>query len=129
MGRLISILKKELNLIQELIEICRQEQKCLMAEDLQGIETLTAAKDKLARELQILERERQQTAADADTETDNCQSNIENIRSDLRAAVQQLQEINRTNRLLTRQSLAYTQKMLALLMPQGETVTTMDRIV
>jgi flagellar biosynthesis/type III secretory pathway chaperone len=53
----------------------------------------------------------------------------ENLQAALRQAVRELQEVNETNRFLARQSLAYVQKILALLAPAGVTPALMDRTV
>lgn len=143
MRELAAVLQDELALVRELLAVCRQEQDCLMTEDIKGIEAITAVKGELARKLHALEEERQQTAGDfpggtdrrflmvsgAGAETGGGRHDIESLRQSLRMVVRQLQEINETNRLLARQSLAYAQKMVALLLPEGETPATVDRIV
>lgn len=54
---------------------------------------------------------------------------LEELLDLLRQAVRDLQEVNETNRLLARQSLAYTRKVLALLVPEDKSPVLMDQLV
>ncbi|MBC7326046.1 MAG: flagellar protein FlgN [Moorella sp. (in: Bacteria)] len=151
MKKLADILQAELEVLGELLLICREEQQALLADDLAAIQRVTASKGEQARRLAALEQERQQALAtqggpgggpSPDTFTaagrsrlsgsageDNAGGEIENLRQALKQAVRELQEINETNRLLARQSLAYVQKMLALLLPEGAAPGLLDRMV
>lgn len=184
MRNLAEVLQAELEVVQQLIAACREEQAALVANDLAGIQAATARKGELARQLGDLEQERQQVvmkvpgttnlskeAANGDTPNpaqglqlrergelpeekgeaspagttpagrltpgnlpeikggNSPTGSSEALRAALRQAVREFQEINDTNRLLTRQSLAYVQKILSLLVPEGTAPGIMDRVV
>lgn len=139
MRELADVLRDELAVLQELLAVGRQEQEALMTDDLAGIQAATGRKEELARRLAALEEERQQVMeASPETSVAGAQASrvrgrdddeINRLRDSLRQAVREFQEVNETNRLLARQSLAYVQKMLSLLLPQGVSTGIMDRLV
>ncbi len=139
MRGLVDVLRDELAVLRELLAAGRQEQEALMTDDLAGIQAATGRKEELARRLAALEEERQQvmeagpetSAAGAPASRDSGRDDdeINRLRYALRQAVREFQEVNETNRLLARQSLAYVQKMLSLLLPQGVSTGIMDRLV
>jgi flagellar biosynthesis/type III secretory pathway chaperone len=118
------VLQAELDVVRELLAVCRQEQDALVADNITAIREAAGRKGELARRLAVLEEERQQVMAGQPGTQE-----IEKLRDLLRQAVRELQEANETNRLLARQSLAYVQKMLALLMPAVPAPVVMDRLV
>ncbi|BCV20774.1 flagellar protein FlgN [Moorella sp. Hama-1] len=128
MRSLAEVLQVELEVVQQLITACRDEQGALVTNDLAGIQAATGRKGDLARYLATLEEERRQvveTSPDASVYDDG----INHLRDALKQTVREFQEINETNRLLTRQSLAYVQKILSLLVPEGTPAGIMDRVV
>ncbi|WP_338825205.1 hypothetical protein MHOCP_07470 [Moorella humiferrea] len=136
MRELADILRDELAAVGELLAVGRREQEALMTDDLAGIQAATVRKGELARLMAILEEERQQMMAADPTNAagplacrENCDDEVSRLRDALRQAVRELQEVNETNRLLARQSLAYVQKMLSLLLPEGPGPSIMDRRV
>ncbi|MGI9862431.1 flagellar protein FlgN [Moorella naiadis] len=146
MRSLAEVLQAELEVVRQLITACREEQAALITNDLAGIQAATARKGDLARRLGELEQERQQVmmlevpdrAASTTRQVQRGQVTgasppptdfSEALRATLRQAVREFQEINDTNRLLTRQSLAYVQKILSLLVPEGTLPAIMDRVV
>ncbi|AOQ23395.1 hypothetical protein MTAT_25970 [Moorella thermoacetica] len=139
MRELADVLRDELAVLQELLAVGRQEQEALMTDDLAGIQAATGRKEELARRLAALEEERQQVmeatpeisaaGAQASQERGRDDDEINRLRDSLRQAVREFQEVNETNRLLARQSLAYVQKMLSLLLPEGVSTGIMDRLV
>lgn len=139
MRELADVLRDELAAVQELLDAGYQEQKALMTDDLAGIQAATSRKGDLARRLAALEEERQQVmearGATGAAGTPACRvkgsddDEIKRLRDSLRQAVREFQEVNETNRLLARQSLAYVQKMLSLLLPEGVGTGIMDRLV
>ncbi|WP_338834391.1 hypothetical protein MHLNE_07340 [Moorella humiferrea] len=124
MRELAEVLQAELDVVQELLGVCRQEQDALVADDIEAIRAAAGRKGELSRRLAVLEEERQQVVAGRPGTEET-----EKLRSLLKQAVRELQEVNETNRLLARQSLAYVQKMLASLLPEGFTPAFMDRLV
>ncbi|GEA17657.1 MAG: hypothetical protein PWR22_1455 [Moorella sp. (in: firmicutes)] len=124
MRELATVLQAELDVVRELLAVCRQEQDALVADNITAIREAAGRKGELARRLAVLEEERQQVMAGQPGTQE-----IEKLRDLLRQAVRELQEANETNRLLARQSLAYVQKMLALLMPAVPAPVVMDRLV
>ncbi|GEA14913.1 FlgN protein [Moorella sp. E308F] len=124
MRELATVLQAELDVVRELLTVCRQEQDALVADNITAIREAAGRKGELARRLAVLEEERQQVMAGQPGTQE-----IEKLRDLLRQAVRELQEANETNRLLARQSLAYVQKMLALLMPTVPAPVVMDRLV
>ncbi|CEP68857.1 FlgN-like domain [Moorella glycerini] len=139
MRELADVLRDELAAVRELLAVGRQEQEALMTDDLAGIRAATGRKGELARRLAVLEEERQQvmeaspetSAADPPASRENGREDdeVNRLRDALRQAVREFQEINESNRLLARQSLAYVQKMLSLLLPEGSGPGIMDRLV
>ncbi|OIQ12550.1 flagellar protein FlgN [Neomoorella thermoacetica] len=139
MRELADVLRDELAVLQELLAVGRQEQEALVNDELAGIQAATGRKEELARRLAALEEERQQVMeASLDTSVAGAQASrergrdddeINRLRDSLRQAVREFQEVNETNRLLARQSLAYVQKMLSLLLPEGVSTGIMDRLV
>lgn len=136
MRELADILRDELAAVGELLAVGRREQEALMTDDLAGIQAATVRKGELARLMAILEEERQQVMAADPTNAagplacrENGDDEVSRLRDALRQAVRELQEVNETNRLLARQSLAYVQKMLSLLLPEGPGPGIMDRRV
>ncbi|MBE3573705.1 MAG: flagellar protein FlgN [Moorella humiferrea] len=136
MRELADILRDELAAVGELLAVGRREQEALMTDDLDGIQAATVRKGELARLMAILEEERQQVMAADPTNAagplacrENGDDEASRLRDALRQAVRELQEVNETNRLLARQSLAYVQKMLSLLLPEGPGPGIMDRRV
>ncbi|WP_338835750.1 flagellar protein FlgN [Neomoorella thermoacetica] len=139
MRELADVLRDELAVLQELLAVGRQEQEALMTDDLAGIQAATGRKEELARRLAALEEERQQVmeatpeisaaGAQASRKRGRDDDEINRLRDSLRQAVREFQEVNETNRLLARQSLAYVQKMLSLLLPEGVSTGIMDRLV
>ncbi|WP_406678080.1 flagellar export chaperone FlgN [Neomoorella carbonis] len=124
MRELAAVLQAELEVVGELLAVCRQEQDALVADNIEAIREASGRKGELARRLAVLEEERQRvTVGQAGTQE------TEKLRSLLRQAVRELQEVNETNRLLARQSLAYVHKMLTLLLPEGPAPALMDRLV
>ncbi|APC07864.1 flagellar protein FlgN [Neomoorella thermoacetica] len=139
MRELADVLRDELAVLQELLAVSRQEQEALVIDELAGIQAATGRKEELARRLAALEEERQQVM-EASPETSAAgapaslvrgrdDDEINRLRDSLRQAVREFQEVNETNRLLARQSLAYVQKMLSLLLPEGVSTGIMDRLV
>ncbi|WP_338819267.1 hypothetical protein MTCOM_06780 [Moorella thermoacetica] len=139
MRELADVLRDELAVLQELLAVGRQEQEALVTDELAGIQAATGRKEELARRLAALEEERQQVM-EASPETSAAgapasrvrgrdDEEINRLRDSLRQAVREFQEVNETNRLLARQSLAYVQKMLSLLLPEGVSTGIMDRLV
>jgi flagellar biosynthesis/type III secretory pathway chaperone len=180
---LAAVLQAELDVVRELVAVCRQEQDALVAANIAAIQAATGRKGELARRLAALEEERQRVIAEQSEDGRGpCggsaageghgsglameeglpgglavgegltvpraegsggsrpalaglvglpeeRAEIEKMRGLLRQAVRELREVNETNRLLARQSLAYAQKMLALLIPEGATVATIERLV
>jgi flagellar biosynthesis/type III secretory pathway chaperone len=126
MRTLAAVLQDELATVRELLAVCRQEQEYFKTDDLQGIQAINVPKADLARRLAGLERERQQVLSAAAGETDQV---IAQLRTALKQAAQELQEVNETNRLLARQSLAYIQKLVSLLVPGGQVPASVDRTV
>ncbi|WP_338827752.1 flagellar protein FlgN [Neomoorella thermoacetica] len=139
MRELADVLRDELAVLQELLAVGRQEQEALVNDELAGIQAATGRKEELARRLAALEEERQQVMeATPETSAAGAQAyrkrgrdddEINRLRDSLRQAVREFQEVNETNRLLARQSLAYVQKMLSLLLPEGVSTGIMDRLV
>ncbi|OIQ58293.1 FlgN protein [Moorella thermoacetica] len=138
MRELADVLRDELAVLQELLAVGRQEQEALVTDELAGIQAATGRKEELARRLAALEEERQQvmgaspeiSAAGAPASRERgLDDEINRLRDSLRQAVREFQEVNETNRLLARQSLAYVQKMLSLLLPEGVSTGIMDRLV
>ncbi|MDN5326569.1 MAG: hypothetical protein PWP41_1265 [Moorella sp. (in: firmicutes)] len=139
MRELADVLRDELAVLQELLAVGRQEQEALVTDELAGIQAATRRKEELARRLAALEEERQQVmeagpetssaGGPASRESVRDDDEINRLRDSLRQAVREFQEVNETNRLLARQSLAYVQKMLSLLLPEGVSTGIMDRLV
>ncbi|WP_338826241.1 hypothetical protein MTBGP_07950 [Moorella thermoacetica] len=139
MRELADVLRDELAVLQELLAVGRQEQEALVTDELAGIQAAAGRKEELARRLAALEEERQQVmeatpeisaaGAQASRERGRDDHEINRLRDSLRQAVREFQEVNETNRLLARQSLAYVQKMLSLLLPEGVSTGIMDRLV
>jgi len=134
MRTLAAILQDELATVRELLAVCRQEQEYFLTDDLEGIQAITVPKADLARRLAELEQERQQaleaTAPGAvAAQGEEAEGEVAELRSALKQAVEELQEVNETNRLLARQSLAYIQKLLSLLAPDGQMPASVDRTV
>jgi len=143
MRDLAAVLQEELAAVRETLAVCHQEQECLKKDDIAGIEAATVLKGDLARRLSGLEQEREQilkallsgvgrnsrTIAGAEPGSGDYGPDIENLRGLLRVIVRELQEVNETNRFLARQSLAYVQKMVSLLLPDGEAPGTVDRVI
>ncbi|GAF26457.1 acyl-CoA dehydrogenases [Moorella thermoacetica Y72] len=139
MRELADVLRDELAVLQELLAVGRQEQEALVTDELAGIQAATGRKEELARRLAALEEERQQVmgaspetsvaGAPASRKRGRDDDEINRLRDSLRQAVREFQEVNETNRLLARQSLAYVQKMLSLLLPEGVSTGIMDRLV
>lgn len=139
MRELADVLRDELAVLQELLAVGRQEQEALVNDELAGIQAATGRKEELARRLAALEEERQQVmeatpetsvaGAPASRKRGRDDDEINRLRDSLRQAVREFQEVNETNRLLARQSLAYVQKMLSLLLPEGVSTGIMDRLV
>ncbi|AKX93491.1 FlgN protein [Moorella thermoacetica] len=139
MRELADVLRDELAVLQELLTVGRQEQEALVTDELAGIQAATGRKEELARRLAALEEERQQVmeatpetsvaGAPVSRERGRDDDEINRLRDSLRQAVREFQEVNETNRLLARQSLAYVQKMLSLLLPEGVSTGIMDRLV
>ncbi|MDN5344595.1 MAG: hypothetical protein PWQ18_706 [Clostridia bacterium] len=145
MRELAEVLHDELEVVRQLLAVGREEQAALAADDLAAIQSATGRKGELARRLGELEQERLQVMEKMPG-TDNLFQGFSNrtasttmqvqhydsseaLRAALRQAVRELQEVNETNRFLARQSLAYVQRMLALLAPEGAAPALMDRMV
>ncbi|KYH32698.1 flagella synthesis protein FlgN [Neomoorella mulderi] len=136
MRELAAVLQAELDVVRELLVVCRQEQDALVADNIEAIRAAAGRKGELARRLAVLEEERQRVMAAGPTNAagplacrENGDDEVSRLRDALRQAVRELQEVNETNRLLARQSLAYVQKMLSLLLPEGPGPGIMDRRV
>lgn len=126
---LAEVLQRELELLQELRDTCRREQECLRRDDLDGIREVLPVKEQIIQELVRLEQHREdlhrQVAAEYRISPEVGVKGllaVEALRDELGETVERLQvvllelkEINETNTLLLRQSLAYARKMLSLL--------------
>lgn len=143
MRELVAVLQEELAAVREILTVCYQEQECLKKDDIAGIEAATALKGDLAQRLAGLEQEREQivrafpagverhslTSTEIEPGAGNYDQQIASLCETLRLTVRELQEVNETNRFLARQSLAYVQKMLSLLLPDGEASGAVDRVI
>lgn len=122
------VLREELSIIQELVITLRQEQEALKTDDLTAMQKINVTKGELARRLAALEQEREEVLQKTILGEENTGSiyesneeEIDNLRNSLKKAVIELQDVYETNRLLMRQSIAYVQKMMSLLAPEGVT--------
>nr|WP_277998888.1 flagellar protein FlgN [Moorella sulfitireducens] len=118
------VLQSELEVVRDLLAVCRREQDALVADDLEAIRAAAERKGELARILAALEEERQLAVAG-----EAPAPGTEELRCTLRQAVGELREVNETNRLLARQSLAYVHKMLSLLLLEDQAPALVDRLV
>lgn len=128
---LAEVLQRELELLLKLRDLCLREQEHLRKDDLQGIQKLLAVKEQTIKELISLEREREEMHRDLAVDfhlpldsgpkdllaAGGLSQELEETIEQMRAVLAELKEINETNTLLIRQSLAYVRKMLALLTP------------
>ncbi|HHT01242.1 MAG TPA: flagellar protein FlgN [Firmicutes bacterium] len=114
MRGLAEILQEELDTVQNLRDVAVRERNALRIDDLEGITAATAAKERLARRLGELERERQQAVEALHGETEA----VAELKERLQGAVAQLKDLSTTNLLLTRQLLHYVRKVLLLLDPE-----------
>lgn len=114
MRGLAEILQEELDTVQNLRDVAVRERNALRIDDLEGITAATAAKERLARRLGELERERQQAVEALHGETEA----VAELKERLQGAVVQLKDLSTTNLLLTRQLLHYVRKVLLLLDPE-----------
>lgn len=129
MKGLTAVLQAELEIVEELLTVCRREQEALVADDVQTLQAAVEKKAGLARKLAALEEERQQAMAQEATFAGDATQGLEEVRRLLQQKVQELKEVNETNRMLARQSLAYTRKVLELLLPEDEKPVFMNRLV
>ncbi|MEW8959045.1 MAG: flagellar protein FlgN [Moorella sp. (in: firmicutes)] len=129
MRELAEILRVELEAVRDLLAVCRREQEALVADDIEALRAAVEKKGELARMLAALEEERQQAVRQQTAVSDAAPAEGEELRGLLRHAVRELQEVNETNRLLARQSLAYARKVLSLLLPEDQAPALMDRRV
>ncbi|MDK2820343.1 MAG: hypothetical protein PWP31_308 [Clostridia bacterium] len=124
MRKLKEILQDELKVLKELVAVSQKEQITLKTEDIKSLQSVTEVKADLSRRLAMLEQERGQSP-----ELNKMDKEIDQLKEALANTVRELQEINETNRLLTRQSLAYVKKILSLLKPDEQSSLKVDRIV
>ncbi|MDN5346729.1 MAG: hypothetical protein PWP65_293 [Clostridia bacterium] len=119
---LAEVLDAELELVRDLIAACREEQQALRRDDLNRLITAVEIKKKLAVELAAVEKRRLEAQAELGAGAEiagRTGTGLAEKKADLVKALRELKEINSTNELLIRQSLAYARRMLALLLPDG----------
>lgn len=115
---IISILKEQVNTYKMLLDLLKDERKCLVDINAERIEDISKEKDTVIMRLRLLEEERQRLLAefnnDNDIESDITlaelgklteNSQIPELRSQLISLLQSIEEMNRFNTVLIDRSL------------------------
>ncbi|SMB93884.1 FlgN protein [Thermanaeromonas toyohensis ToBE] len=109
----LAYLSRELDILLKVRELCLKEQEFLRRDDLTGIKETVKAQEELLKELATLEKERRlwEEAREAKAQEEG----VLELRQKMEACARDIKEINETNMLLIRQSLAYAKKIMGLL--------------
>ncbi|MDS1029506.1 flagellar protein FlgN [Bacillota bacterium LX-D] len=131
-----TLMQKENEVVEELLNLAEQELEALKIDDLQSLTTITQKQHKICQELTGLEKERLQLQTVLSS-TYNLQPNFslteliaaipENqqlaaLGQKLKRNYTSLKELNGINSLLIKQSLSLTNKILGALMPNRKPV-------
>jgi flagellar biosynthesis/type III secretory pathway chaperone len=139
--KLIEIINAEIRSFHELLELLKQEQVAIVADDLESIEDSVANQQEIAAEAQLLEAERIQVVEELSSRLNVEQGNmtlsrligvLESKQSEelahMRATLLELNEkirsTNENNAFLVRQSTRYTERCLDIItgQPVGQNV-------
>ena len=111
---IIHILKTELSTLNELLEVLKREKEVLIKEDGNKLTKIIHEKLNIMEKLDKIEKDRVDIMKDktVDDLMEEKKNEVLNIKNSIKNTVKSIEELQETNRLLTKQSLDYTQKMI-----------------
>ncbi|WP_366923014.1 flagellar protein FlgN [Metallumcola ferriviriculae] len=135
---LMGALKKEREIIDELVELAETETQLLINSDVQGLMQLVNTQQQAGNKLANLEKERlvleKRLAGELSFEDENVRltelikaagvsvpAGLQFLAEGMKKRYYQLGALNETNKLLIKQSLGYANKMLSVILPQRKT--------
>jgi flagellar biosynthesis/type III secretory pathway chaperone len=125
---LIDVLKQQKNIIEELIELSEEQLQVLKDDDVKKLSDITVLQEENGRELALLEKKRREIITVYSKKIDedikalnelfeyiniNDKITLQNLADEIKEKNEKLKQNNETNRLLLKQGLSYTNKILS----------------
>ena len=116
---MITFLTQEKDLMQKILECLEEEKQALIREDAQSLLEIIEEKQHLIATLDQLEGKRKEMYPEVSVsklkEAGLLNEALETISDQLRKLVEEISQLQLTNRVLTQQSLEYSQQMISIL--------------
>lgn len=117
---LMTIMKGELDNLNELLSMAKQQQHLLVHGQYESVQENVTLQNKTVVRLKTIERYRNNMPASASSEVD--QSQMETLKEAFRLVVEQIKQVNRQNRHLIHRSLSLVRHQLQYLVVSDQQV-------
>ena len=128
-GEAIEILKEEYKIYQEICDTAKRKQEAVIEEDIELLEEVVRSEVECVEKIEELEERRKELVGDKEISTlqeevdDKKSDQLEELKNKLSYIVQEVQDLNRTNEKLVKDSLQLVDLELKTLTGEAKTPT------
>lgn len=126
MNKLVAVLQQQLETLQNLVSITKQEQQAIIKRDIQMLQSICSEKAALQNSLEHLEKERYILAAGrslTELAKETGDNKILTLRKPLKDVLQELRNMQMTNNLLIKNEFAYWNQLKSAFFSQNTPYT------